>query len=140
MKLIISSDYKASVDTTLLGYAGEANARTIEVEQPEVDGADTYRLRFDYGGVVIYDVPIQEGTVLITGSLLPKAGNVRCQMCLPCESATAFQTMLRPFRATSNQLAQWSKCCRLKAPPLNRQKQHSKPQPLRRIVKQPCSR
>lgn len=79
MKLIISSDYRANVNTGLLGYTGEANARTIEVEQPEVDGADTYRLRFDYGNDTIYDVPIEDGKILITGSLLPKAGQVKCQ-------------------------------------------------------------
>ncbi len=79
MKLIISSDYRANVNTGLLGYTGEANARTIEVEQPEVDGADTYRLRFDYGNNTIYDVPIEDGKILITGSLLPKAGQVKCQ-------------------------------------------------------------
>ena len=79
MKLIISSDYRANVNTGLLGYTGEANARTIEVEQPEVDGADTYRLRFDYVNDTIYDVPIEDGKILITGSLLPKAGQVKCQ-------------------------------------------------------------
>lgn len=79
MKLIISSDYRANVNTGLLGYTGEANARTIEVEQPEVDGADTYRLRFDYGDDTIYDVPVEDGKVLVTGSMLPKAGQVKCQ-------------------------------------------------------------
>ena len=41
MKISIDSKYIATVDTSLLGYIGETNARTITVEQPEVPGADT---------------------------------------------------------------------------------------------------
>ena len=79
MKLTITKDYKASTDVDLLGYIGETNARTIDVKQPKVPQADTYRLRFDYSGGAVHDVPIRDGSILITGSLLSKAGRVKCQ-------------------------------------------------------------
>ncbi|MDO5125231.1 MAG: hypothetical protein Q4D35_02505 [Ruminococcus sp.] len=79
MKLYISkTTYKAD-HCGLLGYVGETNARTIEVTQPEVEGADTYRLRFKYGDDVVYDVPIVDGVVTVTGSLLREVGEIECQ-------------------------------------------------------------
>ena len=78
MKISISKDYTAYPDSELLGYLGETNARTIEITHPEVEGADTYRLRFEYKNAV-YDVPIVDGKVKITASLLCEVGQIRCQ-------------------------------------------------------------
>lgn len=78
MRLTITKDYKAYAESDLLGYVGETNARTIEVSQPDVSGADTYRLRFDYGDYV-YDVIITDRKITVAGSLLAKAGHVKCQ-------------------------------------------------------------
>lgn len=79
MKITISENYTAYADNDLLGYMGETNARTIEVVQPEVEGADTYRLRFEYSDKVVYDVPIEDSKVIVTGSLLREVGNIKCQ-------------------------------------------------------------
>lgn len=79
MRINISKDYKATADTDLLGYIGETNARTIEVEQPEVEGADCYRLRFAYPDGVVYDVPLADGITTVDGSLLRESGHVKCQ-------------------------------------------------------------
>lgn len=79
MKISIDSKYIATVDTSLLGYIGETNARTITVEQPEVSGADCYRLRFAYPDGVVYDVPLADGRMTVGGSLLREAGHVKCQ-------------------------------------------------------------
>lgn len=79
MKITISENYTAYADNDLLGYMGETNARVIEVDQPEVEGADTYRLRFEYSDKVVYDVPIDEGKVIVTGSLLREVGDIKCQ-------------------------------------------------------------
>lgn len=79
MKITISENYTAYADNDLLGYIGETKARVIEVVQPEVKGADTYRLRFEYSDKVVYDVPIEEGKVIVTASLLRKVGTVNCQ-------------------------------------------------------------
>lgn len=79
MRINISKDYSASADCDLLGYIGETNARTIKVEQPEVPGADTYKLRLDYGGVLVFEVQIEDGVIPVTGSLLRKSGHVKCQ-------------------------------------------------------------
>ena len=78
MKISISKDYTAYPDSDFLGYLGETNARTIEITQPEVEGADTYRLRFEYKNAV-YDVPIVDGKVIVTGSLLCEVGQIKCQ-------------------------------------------------------------
>lgn len=78
MKISISKDYTAYPDSDLLGYKGETNSRTIEITHPEVEGADTYRLRFEYKNAV-YDVPIEDGKVKITASLLCEVGQIKCQ-------------------------------------------------------------
>lgn len=79
MKIIVNESYTATKNFSLLGYLGETNARVIEIDQPEVGGADTYRLRFEYSDKVVYDVPIEDGKVIITGSLLREIGAVKCQ-------------------------------------------------------------
>ena len=78
MEIMISEDYTAYPDSDLLGYKGETNVRIIEVAQPVVEGADTYRLRFEYSNAV-YDVPIVDGKVIITASLLCEVGQIKCQ-------------------------------------------------------------
>ena len=78
MKISISKDYTAYPDSDFLGYLGETNVRTIEIAQTEVEGADTYRLRFEYKNAV-YDVPIVDGKVIVTGSLLCEVGQIKCQ-------------------------------------------------------------
>ena len=79
MKLYISKTYKASADFDLLGFVGEKNARTIEIDQPTVEGADTYRLRFCYADNVVYDVPITDGKYTVEQSVLRAAGYVSVQ-------------------------------------------------------------
>ena len=76
---VIKENFSVIKDFTILGFMGENNARVIEVNQPEVEGADTYRLRFEYQDGVIYDVPIENGVVMVTGSLLREVGKVNCQ-------------------------------------------------------------
>ena len=76
---VIKENFSVIKDFTILGFMGENNARVIEVNQPEVEGADTYRLRFEYQDGVIYDVPIENGMVTVTGSLLREVGKVNCQ-------------------------------------------------------------
>ncbi len=79
MQITISKDYTAYPDNDLLGYLGETNARVIEIDQPVVEGADTYRLCFEYSDKVVYDVPIADGKVIVTGSLLREIGDIKCQ-------------------------------------------------------------
>ncbi len=78
MKISISKDYTAYPNSDFLGYLGETNSRTIEITHPVVEGADTYRLRFEYSNAV-YDVPITDGKIKITASLLCKVGQIKCQ-------------------------------------------------------------
>ncbi len=40
MHIKINEDYNVVVNTALLGYIGETNARPVSVEGMEIDGAD----------------------------------------------------------------------------------------------------
>lgn len=71
--------YRAEPDSELLGYQGETNARTIDFDQPIVEGADSYRLRLQYSDNAVYDVPIVDGKLTVTGSLLREVGEIECQ-------------------------------------------------------------
>ena len=77
--IYIDENYKVYIDSDLLGYQGETNARTIKVEQPTVYGADTYRLRLQYSDGSIYDVPIVDSELVVTASLLREGGEVNAQ-------------------------------------------------------------
>lgn len=78
MKITVNDNFIATKNFKLLGRLGETNARMIEITQPEVEEADTYRLRFEYKNAV-YDVPIEDGKVKITASLLCEIGEIKCQ-------------------------------------------------------------
>ncbi|MGN1133723.1 MAG: leucine-rich repeat domain-containing protein [Oscillospiraceae bacterium] len=79
MKIYISDSFTAACDSdNILGRIGETNSRTVEVEQPDVEGADSYRLRFCYDDDVIYDVPLNNGELTVSASLLRYAGIVNC--------------------------------------------------------------
>lgn len=80
MKIYIDENiYRAEPDSELLGYIGETNARTIEFEQPDVTGADSYRLRLRYSDNAVYDVPIIDNKIIVTASLLREVGYIECQ-------------------------------------------------------------
>ena len=125
MRINISKDYKATADCDLLGYIGETNARTIEVEQPEVERADCYRLRFEYPDGVVYDVPIEDGRMTVGGSLLRESGHVKCQWLataadgdnyrlvaksnvLRCVSRAVSRMISHRYRLMSRQLTLWT--------------------------------
>ena len=71
--------YRAEPDSELLGYQGETNARTIDFDQPIVEGADSYRLRLQYSDNAVYDVPIIDNKIIVTASLLREVGYIECQ-------------------------------------------------------------
>lgn len=79
MKIKINNSYHISISSKLLGYQGETNARTIEFEQPIVEGADSYRLRLRYSDNAVYDVPIIDNKIIVTASLLREVGEIECQ-------------------------------------------------------------
>lgn len=80
MKIYIDENiYRAEPDSELLGYMGETNARTIDFDQPIVEGADSYRLRLRYSDNAVYDVPIIDNKIIVTASLLREVGYIECQ-------------------------------------------------------------
>lgn len=80
MHIKINEDYNVVVNTALLGYLGETNARPVSVEGMEVDGADRYVLTIDYGDGVEYEVDITGGQWTPTADILRSAQTVSCQI------------------------------------------------------------
>lgn len=81
MTITLNSDYDVTLNTALLGYTGETNARPVSVEGMEVDGADRYVLTIDYGDGVQYEVDITGGQWTPTADILRSAQTVSCQIC-----------------------------------------------------------
>ena len=81
MHIKINEDYNVVVNTALLGYVGETNARPVSVEGMEIDGADRYVLTIDYGNGTVYEVDITDGTWTPTADILQSAQTVSCQIC-----------------------------------------------------------
>lgn len=81
MTITLNSDYDVTLNTALLGYVGETNARPVSVEGMEIDGADRYVLTIDYGDGVQYEVDITGGQWTPTADILRSAQTVSCQIC-----------------------------------------------------------
>lgn len=81
MTITLNSDYDVTLNTALLGYVGETNARPMSVEGMEIDGADRYVLTIDYGDGVTYEVDITGGQWTPTADVLRSAQTVSCQIC-----------------------------------------------------------
>lgn len=80
MTITLNADYDVTLNTALLGYVGETNARPISVEGMEIDGADRYVLTIDYGDGVMYEVDITGGQWTPTADILRSAQTVSCQI------------------------------------------------------------
>lgn len=81
MTITLNADYDVTLNTALLGYVGETNARPVSVEGLTVDGADRYVLTIDYGDGTAYEVDITDGTCTPTADILRSAQTVSCQIC-----------------------------------------------------------
>lgn len=80
MHIKINEDYNVVVNTAILGYVGETNARPVSVEGMEIDGADRYVMTIDYGDGVQYEVDITGGQWTPTADILRSAQTVSCQI------------------------------------------------------------
>ena len=81
MTITLNADYDVTLNTALLGYVGETNARPVTVEGMEIDGADRYVMTIDYGDGVQYEVDITGGQWTPTADILRSAQTVSCQIC-----------------------------------------------------------
>lgn len=81
MTITLNADYDVTLNTALLGYVGETNARPVSVEGLTVDGADRYVLSIDYGDGTVYEVDITGGQWTPTADILRSAQTVSCQIC-----------------------------------------------------------
>ena len=80
MTITLNTEYDVTLNTALLGYVGETNARPVSVEGMEIDGADRYVLTIDYGDGTAYEVDITDGTWTPTADILRSAQTVSCQI------------------------------------------------------------
>lgn len=80
MVIRLNENYEATLNTALLGYVGETNARPVSIEGMEIDGADRYVLTIDYGDGVQYKVDITGGQWTPTADILRSAQTVSCQI------------------------------------------------------------
>lgn len=80
MTITLNTDYEVTLNTALLGYVGETNARPVSVEGLTVDGADRYVMTIDYGDGVQYEVDITGGQWTPTADILRSAQTVSCQI------------------------------------------------------------
>ena len=81
MTITLNTDYDVTLNTALLGYVGETQARPVSIEGMEIDGADRYVLTIDYGDGVAYEVDITGGQWTPTADILRSAQTVSCQIC-----------------------------------------------------------
>ena len=81
MTITLNADYDVTLNTALLGYVGETNARPVSVEGLTVDGADRYVLTIDYGDGTVYEVDITGGQWTPTADIMCSAQTVSCQIC-----------------------------------------------------------
>ena len=81
MTITLNADYDVTLNTALLGYLGETNARPVTFEGLTVDGADRYVLTIDYGDGTQYEVDITGGQWTPTADILRSAQTVSCQIC-----------------------------------------------------------
>lgn len=81
MTITLNADYDVTLNTALLGYVGETNARPVSVEGMEIDGADRYVMTIDYGDGTVYEVDITGGQWTPTADILRSAQTVSCQIC-----------------------------------------------------------
>ena len=80
MTITLNADYDVTLNTALLGYVGETNARPVSVEGLTVDGADRYVLTIDYGDGTAYEVDITGGQWTPTADILRSAQTISCQI------------------------------------------------------------
>lgn len=80
MTITLNADYDVTLNTALLGYVGETNARPVSVEGMEIDGAERYVLTIDYGDGTVYEVDITGGQWTPAADILRSAQTVSCQI------------------------------------------------------------
>ena len=80
MHITLTKDYSVRADTSLLGYQGETNSRKITFSGLVVESCDLYKLQILYSDGKVYELPIQNEEVTITGSILREIGYVSCQL------------------------------------------------------------
>lgn len=80
MTITLNTDYEVTLNTALLGYVGETNARSVTFDGLTVDGADRYVLTIDYGDGTVYEVDITGGQWTPAADILRSAQTVSCQI------------------------------------------------------------
>lgn len=79
MTIVISNNYGVSFPYgRTMAYMGENELRTVQVIHPIFPTAN-YIMKFAYNDGVIYEVPVENGKMSVSGSLLRYEGTVQAQ-------------------------------------------------------------
>ena len=77
--LIEVDEFYYAQDYGILGRVGERGCREIHCEFPKIEGAQTYKLRFELSPQCCYELDVTSGTAQVPPSLLARKGPVKTQ-------------------------------------------------------------
>lgn len=80
MRMTLDSEYCLKSSTPILGVAGEANARTMVFNGLEVDGANTYEVKFGFPDKTSFTATITDNAYLISSAVCEQVGDVQVQI------------------------------------------------------------
>ena len=80
MNVYLDSDFFAKPDRNILGYVGETNTREVVFNALRLNGADSFSCMIEYEDGVKYEVPVENSSFRVTGSLLRYPQKVKCQV------------------------------------------------------------
>lgn len=80
MRMTLDHEYCLKPDTRILGVAGEANARTMIFNGLEVNGANTYEIKFGFPDKTSFTSTITDNAYLIPSAVCEQVGEVQVQV------------------------------------------------------------
>lgn len=80
MRMTLDHEYCLKPDTRILGVAGEANARTMIFNGLEVNGANTYEIKFGFPDKTSFTAAITDNAYLIPSVVCEQVGDVQVQV------------------------------------------------------------
>ena len=80
MRMTLDPEYCLRSSTPILGVAGEANARTMIFNGLEVNGANTYEIKFGFPDKTSFTAAITDNAYLIPSAVCEQVGEVQVQV------------------------------------------------------------
>lgn len=80
MRMTLDSEYCLRSSTPILGVAGEVNARTMVFNGLEVDGANSYEVKFGFPDKTSFTATITDNACLLPSVVCEQVGDVQVQI------------------------------------------------------------